>query len=101
MCRLVAGLACVTGNGGVRSRGKTPNDNGSHNQNQGKAKGCMVNESEPSYNTPSRLAAEKWLIRQFRDTCEKGEFGPLWTHHNPRRKEGHLSMPATQECGTG
>ena len=48
MCRPVASLACVTGNGGVRSRDEKPNGNGSHHLIQGKAKIGMVNDYEPS-----------------------------------------------------
>ena len=48
MCRLVASLACVTGNGGVRSRDEKPNGKGSHSLTQGKAKIGMVNVYEPS-----------------------------------------------------
>ena len=42
MCRPVASLACVTGNGGVRSRDEKPNGKGSHHRTQGKAKVGMV-----------------------------------------------------------
>ena len=48
MCRLVASLACVTGNGGVRSRDEKPNSNGSHHRTQGKAKTNKANDCEPS-----------------------------------------------------
>ena len=48
VCRPVAGLACVTGNGGVRSRDEKPNDKGSHHRTQGKAKTDKANDCEPS-----------------------------------------------------
>ena len=48
MCRLVTSLACVTGNGGVRSRDEKPNGNGSHHRTQGKAKTDKANDCEPS-----------------------------------------------------
>ena len=48
MCRPVASLACVTGNGEVRSRDEKSNGTGSHHQTQGKAKIGMVNVHEPS-----------------------------------------------------
>ena len=46
MCRLVASLACVIGNGGVRSRDEKPNGKGNHHPTQGKAKIGMVNDCE-------------------------------------------------------
>ena len=58
MCRLVVSLACVTGNGGVRSRDEKPNGKRSHHRTQGKAKIGRANNREPSQEASSFGAAE-------------------------------------------
>ena len=72
MCRLVASLACVTGNGGVRSRDQKPNGKGSHHQTRGKAKIGRVNNREPLLEASSSSTTETMDETVVQGQCEKG-----------------------------
>ena len=101
MCRPVASLAGVTGNGGVRSRDEKPNGNGSHHWTQGKAKIGMVNESEPSLKTPSPLATETMVDTVVLSRSEKGSPPiPERTPQTPAQQKAPNPV-VSRGCGTG
>ena len=84
MCRLVASLACVIGNDGVRSRDEKSNGKSSHRRTQGKAKTGMVNKSEPSLDASLQSATEPMADTVVVGQREKGSlFAPLRTPQTP------------------